>query len=217
MVVSPSKSAISLALAVSLAGNSSNYNSGSMVGASSSSFDTIEKNYEATHESSDNNSVENLISSNTNTTNIIIDDLQRDLQTTTYKTLRTTYASGGASNGHMFNLKAQSGQSIILRSIILNTYKVGPVKIEIYVKKGNYKGYEKNENAWTLWVSTMIVGRGSGNPTSIPPSKFPRMAILPNEMRAFYIKCGDAYGACLLSTKEVSILYDDMQLVHMFF
>ena len=201
MVVSPSKSAISLALAVTLAGSNSN-NGGSVVGASSSSLDTIEKNFEATHEG--DNSIENLISSSTNTTNIIIDEQQRDLQTTTYKTLRTTYASGGASNGHMFNLKSQDGQSIILRGININTYKVGPVKIEIYVKKGNYKGYEKNENAWTLWVSTMIVGRGGGNPTSIPPSKFPRMVISPNEMIAFYVKCGDAYGACLLSTKEVS-------------
>ena len=201
MVVSPSKSAISLALAVTLAGSNSN-NGGSVVGASSSSLDTIEKNFEATHET--DNSIENPISSNTNTTNIIIDEQQRDLQTTTYKTLRTTYASGGASNGHMFNLKSQDGQSIILRGININTYKVGPVKIEIYVKKGNYKGYEKNENAWTLWVSTMIVGQGGGNPTSIPPSKFPRMVISPNEMIAFYVKCGDAYGACLLSTKEVS-------------
>ena len=92
----------------------------------------------------------------------------------------------------MFNLKAQNGKSIILRGMAINTYKVGALKIEIYVKRGNYKGYEMNRNAWTLWASTTVVGRGSGNPTRIPPSKF------------FYIKCGNAHGACLLSTREVS-------------
>ena len=75
----------------------------------------------------------------------------------------------------MFNLKAQNGKSIILREMAINTYKVGALKIEIYVKRGNYKGYEMNRNAWTLWASPTVVGRGSGNPTRIPPSKFPRM------------------------------------------
>ena len=137
-----------------------------------------------------------------NETDIV--DEQRDLTGETYKQLMTTYRKGGASNGHMFNLRAQNGKSVILRGLSINTYKVCALKIEIYVKMGNYKGYEMNKNAWTLWASTTVVGRGSGNPTRIPPSKFPRMAITPNEMRAFYIKCGNAHGACLLSTREVS-------------
>lgn len=155
-----------------------------------SAFDINTKNHEAS-----------LLLLN-NETDIV--DEQRDLAGETYKQLMTTYRKGGASNGHMFNLKAQNGKSIILRGLAINTYKVGALKIEIYVKRGNYKGYEMNRNAWTLWASTTVVGRGSGNPTRIPPSKFPRMAISPNEMRAFYIKCGNAHGACLLSTREVS-------------
>ena len=107
-----------------------------------SAFDINTKNHEAS-----------LLLLN-NETDIV--DEQRDLAGETYKQLMTTYRKGGASNGHMFNLKAQNGKSIILRGMAINTYKVGPLKIEIYVKRGNYKGYEMNRNAWTLWASTTL-------------------------------------------------------------
>ena len=86
-------------------------------------------------------------------TTIITSATERDL-TSEYKTLPTTYCckgNRGASNGMMFNLKPK--KRLILHEMSFHTWMTGAVGIEVWVKKGNYRGYEQKPGSWTKWVT----------------------------------------------------------------
>ena len=73
----------------------------------------------------------------------------------------------------MFDIKANTNP-IIIRSMNINTIKnTNDARIEIWTKEGSFSGYEKNPNAWKLWLNDTVVANGAGNPTLIPSDIFP--------------------------------------------
>lgn len=118
----------------------------------------------------------------------------RSLQDFQY--FETTTDTSRALAGMMFNIKAQ--KRIILRAMKINLTR--ETEVQVWVKMGNYKGYQMDQSAWTLWVKQTIAPAGNGALTEIPPGIFPRMAVEKGEMRAFYVHC--PVGACLRYAEE---------------
>jgi len=102
-------------------------------------------------------------------------------------TLTTTYDGVYTATGIMFNIKATSNP-ITIKGMNINTRKSHvQTRILIYTKEGSYKGFEKNETAWQLYMNNTVLSNGIGNPTYISSDIFEPMPIPKDEMYSFYI------------------------------
>ncbi len=93
------------------------------------------------------------------------DTAQLSAQASIGSELQTTFASGNAQNGNMFDLVATD-------DIVIDSFDVHleqDTDIEIYYKSGSYVGSEGNAGAWTLaGTATNVTAAGNGVPTTVP-------------------------------------------------
>lgn len=107
--------------------------------------------------------------------------------------LVTTYESDHSSAGIMFNMQARNN-TLIIRGMDINAIKRASddgARLEIWTKEGTFRGYELDQNAWTLWMNETVRGNGLDIPTSIPREVFSPMTISAHEERAFYVAFTD--------------------------
>jgi hypothetical protein len=107
------------------------------------------------------------------------DVLQQQLQ------LNTTFAGGNGQAGNMIEVMAS--KNIVVNSFDIHTYSTGSVHAYVYVKKGSYVGFERDPSAWTKIADTVVVGKGSPNPTPIPQKDVDPVTINAGETFSFYI------------------------------
>ncbi|KAL7538188.1 hypothetical protein ACHAXR_008358 [Thalassiosira sp. AJA248-18] len=139
---------------------------------------------------------------------ISVDD-EAPQEAVTMQQLTTIFDSDHSSAGAMFDVKAK--KSIIIRSVDINTVKNDNARVEIWYKKGSFKGYEMKEDAWTLWMNETIAGNGLDAPTHIPPELFSPMTVLADERRAFYVMFPD--GPYIRYSKNGRQYYNTKDLV----
>jgi len=132
------------------------------------------------------------------TDGLYIDNIDKDTHNllrrrtmTELSTLTTTYDGVYTASGIMFNIKATSNP-IIIKGMNINTRSSNvQTRILIYTKVGSYKGFEKNETAWQLYMNDTVSSNGVGNSTYISSDIFPSMSIPKDEMYGFYITSTD--------------------------
>lgn len=96
--------------------------------------------------------------------------------------LQSTFASGNAQNGNMFDIVATD--DIVIDSVDVHLEQNSDV--EIYYKQGTYVGFEANSGAWTLaGTATNVTAAGNGVPTSVPINI--NLPINNGDTYAFYI------------------------------
>ena len=188
-----------IALAVS---SLTNDNYGDVVMATSSSSTPQDKSKADTFEGE--YTTRSIVNDDSSSQRRRVSSLRR--KTTSLNELVTTYDGSLASAGFMFDIKATT-DPIIIRSMNINTIKnTNDARIEIWTKEGSFSGYEKNPNAWKLWLNDTVVAKGAGNPTLIPSDIFPPKTVSEGEIHAFYVSFPD--GAYLrYSTNEDILSY----------
>ncbi|KAI2508882.1 Metallo-peptidase family M12B Reprolysin-like [Fragilaria crotonensis] len=104
--------------------------------------------------------------------------------------LTTTFAGGNGQAGNMIEVLAS--KNIVVNSFDIHTYSTGSVHAFVYVKKGSYVGFERDASAWTKIADTVVVGKGSPNPTPIPQKDVDPVTINAGETYSFYITLGES-------------------------
>jgi len=99
--------------------------------------------------------------------------------------LATSYEAERTTSGVMFDLEAK--KDLVIYGIDINTIHNSPARLEMWIKEGSYKGFEKDASAWTNIFNSTVNGNGMGVPTPIPTGSFGPIVLKANETRSLYI------------------------------
>lgn len=96
--------------------------------------------------------------------------------------LKTDEKPNNGSGGIMFDIKGKEDLTINGLEVFLNS---GKKQIDIFYKKGTYKGFEEKKSAWKKLDSYSITSDGPTSPRYIPLNKF--INIKANEVISLFI------------------------------
>lgn len=99
--------------------------------------------------------------------------------------LLTSFQGGNGQAGNMIDIVAH--QPITVKAFDIHTYSNATVDVLVYTKKGTYKGFDKDENAWELICEAQVMGQGSPNPTHVAAEHVTPVVIEAGQTQAFYI------------------------------
>ncbi len=115
--------------------------------------------------------------------------------------LVTFYATNNAQRGHMFDISATNGVTILCFEM---NFSVGTSNVDIYTKAGTHVGFENTAGAWTLVGSAAgVVSAGVNLPTSIPIAVNQNIAV--GTSQAFYITRTTAAGPTVAYTNGTAV------------
>jgi len=100
--------------------------------------------------------------------------------------LITTFQGGSGSEGNMFTVKVAS-RSLVITGMYINILPMSNEKVQVWMRKGSYIGYDKDKTGWTKHVDTRITSKKGNTPTAIPASKFGAIKLDAHEQMSFYV------------------------------
>lgn len=131
------------------------------------------------------------------------------------RSLETTMGGGNGQAGNMYDILAMNDIDIQgISHIHINSLDM--VVVEIYTKAGSYRGFERDESAWTLIATASVKGSGKGERTLLPEDLFDATIVVnAGETQGFYVTLttaqmrytdGDEVGAVFASSPDLQIL-----------
>ena len=124
-------------------------------------------------------------------------------------TLETSLDGGTESYGTMFTVTSSAHVNITSMDIHAGT--TDEVYVEVYTKRGDYRGFEDDPSSWRAIAAVKVVGAGEGKLTAIPDADFEDVSMGANETHAYYVKMSTAYMKYSRSSIEVgkALIGDD--------
>lgn len=116
--------------------------------------------------------------------------------------LQTNFNANNGNYGQFFNVKVDTSP-VTVTGMSIHLKATTDTPIEIYTKQGAYKGFERDQLAWTLVCKTTVRGEGQGFPTDIPDNEFTSLRIEAGAMQSFYVTT--KYKSDLLYTSATTV------------
>lgn len=101
------------------------------------------------------------------------------------KSFTSTFASEVTYAGVMYDIVAK--RDILIKGLGFNTYRKDSIDVQVWTRRGSYKGNDKQVEKWNSLINTTVVGAGLDQPTMIPSDSFRRIKLKRGQRQAFYI------------------------------
>ena len=115
------------------------------------------------------------------------------------KSLTTTWDGGTSQDGNMFDIMPQ--KTMIITGFDIHVSFTGEVTVEIYTKVDSFRGHETVCSDWTQIARVVLIGKGKGSVTPIPPNSFSPIRSERFQVRSFYITIVSSKPGGLTYTK----------------
>lgn len=102
-----------------------------------------------------------------------------------YRSIKTTFRGGMEQSGNMFDVLALRGIRVTGFNVHLGA--TGNVQVEVYTRKGSFRGHETSCSAWNRIANISVVGAGSRKPTELPLDSVDPVFIDRFQVQTFYL------------------------------